>query len=263
MVSLSDNSVSKASLAGLVAIVSGSSSGIGAAIARELSERGAEVVINYPFDREKKNAETVLSSLLGPGGILVEADLSTLDGPRKLVDETIRHYGHLEILINNAGVIHHANLSDDTLGHWDCVVHTNARGPFLLTQAVLPHLTKGRGRIVNMISTSNRFPPPGQTLYAGSKGMLNAFTRVWAKELPPLYGCTVNAVSPGVTMTPGLQNCPKEMLGFLETVYASTPGGHRAADPSEIAFAVVNFCEEKARWINGTHIMVTGGSEVD
>lgn len=256
-------STTTGSLAGMVAIVSGSSSGIGAAIAQELSERGAEVVINYPHEREKANASAVLSGLVGPGGIIVEGDLSTTHGPKKIVEEAMKHYGHLEILVNNAGVINHANLFDETLEGWDFIVNTNARGPFLLTQAVLPHLTKGRGRIVNIVSTSNRFPPAGQTLYAGSKGMVNAFTRVWAKELPPLYGCTVNAVSPGVTMTPGLKNCPDELKDFLEQVYAQTPTGHRAAHPSEIAYAVVNFCEEKARWINGTHIMVTGGNEVD
>lgn len=252
-------------LSGKVAIVSGSSQGIGAAIVWELSARGATVVINYPSPSWKAGAEKVHSSLQSPG-IIVEADLSTIDGPNKLVAATITKFGRLDILVNNAGVISSAPLEAQTLEQWDRLVNVNGRGVFLLTQAAVKYMTRGSGRIVNIVSSSSRYPGPGQTIYAGTKGMVESFTRCWAKELPPVYGCTVNAVSPGPTSTEGLSEARdslKEISTYLNSIYSQTPVAPRAGTPSEIAYAVAMFCEEKARWINGTHIIVSGGLFTD
>ncbi len=253
---------SQGSLAGLVAIVSGSSAGIGAGIARELSARGARVTINYPFASLRAEAEEVLSSLSNPG-LLVQADMSTIDGPTTLIQETVNQLGRLDILVNNAGILVSSMLEDITLELWESLVNTNARGVLLLTKAAVPHLTFGRGRIVNIVSVGSRFPPAGQTVYAGTKGMIDSFTRCWAKELPPKYGCTVNSVSPGPTNTQGFEKAANELSSYLKNIYAETPVAQRAADPSEIAYAVAMLCEEPARWINGTHVSVTGGLVVD
>ncbi|KAJ9635916.1 hypothetical protein H2201_000089 [Coniosporium apollinis] len=249
-------------LAGRVALISGSDSGIGAAIAEELSARGASVVINYPLPSLRAKAEALARSL-PTRSIVVEADLSTVTGPQILVDSAVAEYGKLDIVVNNAALAINLPFEEQTLEHWDQLVNLNGRGVFLLTQAALKHLTRGSGRIVNIASVSSRGPPPMQTLYAGTKGMVDSFTKVWAKELPPKYGCTVNAVSPGPTMTEGFRNAGEEVMKILQPTIDATPVAKRMADPTEIAFAVGFLCEERARWVNGEHLFVNGGLFID
>lgn len=250
-------------LEGKVAVISGSSSGIGAAIARELSARGATVVINYPFASLSAEGQQVVASLQPRPALAVEADISTTTGPASLVDAAIKAYGRLDIVVNNAALAVNLPLEEQTLDHWDRLVNLNARGTFLLTQAALKHLTKGTGRIVNIVSVSSRGAPPLQTIYAGTKGMVDSFTRCWAKELPPKYGCTVNAVSPGPTMTEGFAAAGDEAMKVLQPTIDATPAGKRMGDPSEIAYAVGFLCEDRARWINGEHLFANGGLFVD
>lgn len=257
-----ESRMAEQTLGNTVAIVSGSNSGIGAAIIRELSSRGASTVINYPFPSLKAEAESLSLSLPMPS-ICVEADMSTTTGPKSLVDATMAAYGRLDIVVNSAGLAINLPFEEQNLSHWDSLVNLNGRGVFLLTQAALPHLTRGRGRIVNIVSLSSRAPPPLQTIYAGTKGMVDSFTRCWAKELPPTYGCTVNAVSPGPTMTEGFKAAGPEAMKVLQPTIDSTPVGKRMGDPSEIAFAVGFLCEERARWVNGEHLMACGGLHID
>jgi NAD(P)-dependent dehydrogenase (short-subunit alcohol dehydrogenase family) len=248
-------------LGGRIAVISGSSSGIGVAIARELSSRGATIVLNYPFPRLQQEAEAVLKSLPQTGnGICVEADISSTNGPAQLIAAAVAKYGKVDILVNNAAIAVNLPLSEQTLDHWDKLVNLNGRGTFLLTQAVLPHLPKpSGGRIINIVSVSSRGPPPGQTIYAGTKGMVDSFTRCWAKELPPVYGCTVNAVSPGPTNTAGFADAGPEAMKILQPVIDQTPVEKRMAESEEVAYMVGCLAEEKARWINGTHVFATGG----
>ncbi|KXL45388.1 hypothetical protein M433DRAFT_154470 [Acidomyces richmondensis BFW] len=249
-------------LEGKVAVISGSSSGIGAAVAKELAARGAHVTVNYPFDHLRPEAEKTLSELETPG-IIVEADLSTTTGPAKLVDAAVSEWGRIDILVNNAAIAINLPFEEQTLEHWDSLVNLNGRGTFLLTQESLKHLTKDSGRIVNVASISARAPPPLQTIYAGTKGMVDSFTRCWAKELPPKYGCTVNAVSPGPTRTEGFLAAGEEAMKVLRPTIENTPCGKRMGEPSEIAYAVACLCEDRASWINGTHMVVSGGLHVD
>lgn len=249
-------------LAGKVAVVSGSSSGIGAAIARELASRGAQVVINYPFASLQSEGEAVATKL-ATQSIAVEADLSTIEGPQKLVDAAVAAYGKIDILVNNAALAVNKPFEEQTLEDWDRLVNLNGRGCFLLTQATLKHITRGSGRIVNIVSISARDGPPMQTIYAGTKGMQESFTRVWAKEFPPKYGCTVNAVSPGPTMTEGFTQAGEEVMKILQPIIDRTPAGKRLGDPSEVAYAVAFLCEDRSRWINGEQMFVNGGLYVD
>lgn len=249
-------------LSGRVAIVSGSSSGIGASIARELSARGASVVVNYPHAQLSDEAHNVSKSLQTQS-IAVEADMAGIDGPARLVECAVAKFGRLDIVVNNAALAVNAPLEELTLHHWDKLVNLNGRGVFLLTQAALKHITHGSGRIVNIVSVSARAAPPMQTIYAGTKGMVDSFTRCWAKELPPKYGCTVNAVSPGPTMTEGFLAAGEEAMRILQPAIDATPVGKRMADPSEIAYAVAFLCEERARWINGEHLFANGGLFID
>lgn len=184
-------------LTGKVAIVTGSSAGIGAAIATELSAQGASVVINYPFAKLKSEADLVLSELHTPS-LAVEADLSTTTGPQQLIDAAVKKFGKIDILVNNASIAINKPLEELTLDDWDKMVNLNGRGYFLMVQGVLSHLNNP-SRIINIVSASSRSGPPAQTIYSGTKGMQDSFTRVWAQELPRKYGCTVNAISPGPT----------------------------------------------------------------
>ncbi|KAI1498594.1 hypothetical protein F5X99DRAFT_392780 [Biscogniauxia marginata] len=250
-------------LAGKVAVISGSSTGIGLAIAKELSSRGAHVVLNYPFPSlAAETKEAAASNLSGPH-IAVEADLSTVDGPKKLIQEAVREFGKVDILVNNAAIAINIPFEEQTLEHWDSLVNLNGRGTFLLTQSVLPHLPKSGGRIVNICSISSRDPPPLQTIYAGSKGMVDSFTRCWAKELPPKYGCTVNAVSPGPIATQGFAAAGEEAMRVLGPTIESTPVAKRLGKPEEVAFAVAFLVEDRASWVNGEHLFVNGGLFVD
>jgi NAD(P)-dependent dehydrogenase (short-subunit alcohol dehydrogenase family) len=165
-------------LTGKVAIVTGSSSGIGAAIVRELSSRGANTVVNYPFAGLKTEADTVVASL-GTDSIAVEADMSKIESPQKLVDAALAKWNRIDILINCVALAVNKPIEEQTLEDWDLLVNINGRGTFLLTKAVLPHITKGSGRIVNIASISARGPPPNQTIYAGTKGMVDSFTKCW------------------------------------------------------------------------------------
>ncbi|KAL4770117.1 hypothetical protein BDW60DRAFT_218254 [Aspergillus nidulans var. acristatus] len=250
------------SLQGKVAIVSGSSSGIGAAIVRELSSRGANTVVNYPFSNLHDEAATLISSLPSPA-IAVEADMSRVDAPQKLVDAAVTQWGRIDIVVNSVALAVNKPFEEQSLDDWDLLVNVNGRGTFLLTQASLKHLTRGTGRIVNIASISARGPPPNQTIYAGTKGMVDSFTKCWAKELPPKYGCTVNTVSPGPTTTEGFAAAGEEQMKILQPIIDQTPVAPRMAQPDEIAYAVAFLCEERARWINGVHLVASGGLFVD
>lgn len=256
------------SLAGKVAIVSGSSSGIGAAVARELSLRGASLVINYPFESEKENAQAVLESLQGSSrSIMVEADLSTVDGPSKLVESTVAEFGIINILVNNAGLSipneMRSGQEELHLDIWERVVNLNGRGTFLLTRAALNYLAPSNSRIINISSSTSRRPEPNMSIYTGSKGMIETFTRCWATELPRQYGCTVNTVAPGPVATEAIKAAPPHVLETIMRTCQSTPVESRMAEPYEVAWTVAMLCEDKAAWLNGLYIPVAGGSTMN
>ncbi|RYC78629.1 hypothetical protein BFJ63_vAg18496 [Fusarium oxysporum f. sp. narcissi] len=206
---------------------------------------------------------TAIVERLSTRSIAACADISTIDGPKALVEAAVREFGRIDILVNNAALAVNAPFEDQTMDDWDRLVNLNGRGTFLLTQHVLPYITRGSGRIVNICSVSSRGPPPLQTIYAGTKGMVDSFTRLWAKELPPKYGCTVNAVAPGPTATEGFLGAGKEALDMLQPTIDVTPAAKRLGTPEEIAYAVAFLCEGGARWVNGEHLFVNGGLHID
>ena len=148
--------------------------------------RGALVIVNYPWPDQKADAEGVLAQIKGTKGAAagqcraIEADLSTLEGPQLLVDETLRVTGRkIDILVNNAGIAIMRPLDAVTLDQWDSQVNLNVRGMLLLTQAVQPHLSQD-SRIVNVSSVGARQGYVGSTIYNGTKSMVESFTRCWA-----------------------------------------------------------------------------------
>jgi NAD(P)-dependent dehydrogenase (short-subunit alcohol dehydrogenase family) len=259
-------------LNGKVAIVTGSSRGIGATIVQKLSSQGASVVINYPFPDMKEEAKALVKTLQ-TASIAVEADLSTLEGPKILVDAAVQKFGKIDILVNNASTTILAPLEKCTLEDWDTMLNLNGRGFILTTQAVLPHLNNP-SRIVNVISVGSRLPTPFTTIYAATKGLQDVLTKLWARELPPKFGCTVNAVSPGPTRYVPMLSFPNTRTPEFEEIVknpdapghdgitkmmAGTPSGNRLGEPEETAFAVAMLCEDEASWMNGNHIHVNGG----
>lgn len=257
------------SLAGRVAVVSGSSQGIGAAIARELSSRGAVLVLNYPDPSQQANAEAVRGSL-PTEAIAVEADMSTADGPAALVSAAVDKFGRIDILVNNAGRGDQTKLRDLTPERWAAVFDLNARGPALLTHAALPHLSRsgdgggggGGSRIVNILSPTSRDPRPEWTLYGGTKGALESMTKCWARELPREYGCTVNGVAPGPVDGPAIDSSPEGLRKALVEFSKTTPVAPRLTQAAEVAWAVAMLCEDGAGWINGDVVNVSGGLHV-
>lgn len=168
----------------------------------------------------------------------------------------------IHILVNNAALAINKPLRDHNLKDWDILVNLNGRGTFLLTQNALPHLANP-SRIVNICSASSRGSPPLQSIYAGTKGMVDSFTKVWAKELPKEYGCTVNSVSPGPNKTKGFEEAGEEAMMVLQPTIDKTPVAARMENPAEIAYAFASLADDKACWINGVHLHVNGGLYIE
>lgn len=262
---IASDSPTTLSLQGKVALVSGSSAGIGAAIARELARRGASVIVNYPNSGEAQLADKVLESLEKHSqSIKIEADLSTLEGPEILARDAAVAFGKIDILINNAGVMLGHPLDDPDDAKVQALVQKmldlNGRGTYLLTRAVLRHLSREKSRIVNITSGSSRTPGLDQSMYVGTKGMIESLTRAWAKELPRKYGCTVNSIAPGVVGTEGYYASPPFVHEMLKPMIDETPVAPRVATPEEVAWATVMLCEDGAGWINGAYVPVGGGT---
>ena len=188
-----------ASLSGKVAIVTGSSSGIGQAIAERLAEDGAIVVVNYGTSAEK--ARQVVTGIQAKGGkaVSVQSDMSQVAEARRLVIETVKQFGRLDILVNNAGRFMPKPLMETTEADFDQIIALNARGPYFAMQEAAKVLKEG-GRIVNISTDGTHLSFPGATAYLGSKGALEQYTKGLAQELAP-RGITVNTVSPGFTDT--------------------------------------------------------------
>ncbi|KAG5800961.1 hypothetical protein H9Q69_000088 [Fusarium xylarioides] len=258
---------------GKTAVISGSSRGIGAGIAVELSNRGANIVLNYPFSSLKDECEAVGRNL-GTDWIAVCADIASNDGPSELVQQAVAKFGHIDILVSNAGYVPIAPLWDATLTMWDRTMNLNARGAFALVKASLPHLTPykatvpqnmsgaiGGSRIIIVGSAASRVPKANQGVYAATKGALDSILRVWAKELPPKYGCTVNLVAPGPVLTESFMEhfTQQEWDKIRQQLINDTPVEGGAASVEDVAWAVAFLAEERSRFINGEFMLLSGG----
>ncbi|KAH8768969.1 hypothetical protein F5883DRAFT_494093 [Diaporthe sp. PMI_573] len=248
-------------MAGRTAVISGSSKGIGAGIAVELSNRGANIVLNYPYSSLKTECEAVGRSLK-TDWIAVCADLASHGGPSELVRQAVARFGQIDILVSNAGYVPMAPLWDTTLSMWDRAMDLNARGAFALP-AEPPNMSGaiGGSRIILVGSAASRVPKAGHRVYAATKGALDSILRVWAKELPPRYGCTVNMVAPGPVLTDSFLEhfTPEEWEKVRESLIRDTPVEGGAASVEDVAWAVAFFAEERSRFINGEFMLLSGG----
>jgi 3-oxoacyl-[acyl-carrier protein] reductase len=239
-----------ASLSGKVAIVTGSSRGIGRAIAERLAEDGAIVVVNYRTSVEK--ARQVVTGIQAKGGkaVAVQSDMSRVAEARRLVIETVKQFGRLDILVNNAGRFMPQPLMETTEADFDDIVALNAKGPYFAMQEAARVLKDG-GRIVNISTDGTHLSFPGATAYLGSKGALEQYTKGLAQELAP-HGITVNTVSPGFTET-GMMTDQFRQIGIQMSPLK------RLGAPKDIADVVAFVVSHEARWLTGQNIHAGGG----
>jgi len=246
------------------AIVTGASRGIGAGLAYDLAQRGAEVVIIYTSEKSSGLVEDLINKIAllphQPRTFSVRADLSQADSPasiisaiQKWVESTGREL-KIDILVNNAAVELNRRLGDITPADFAHVYDLNVRGTLLMTQAVLPHLVP-KGRIVNISSVGSRAGFASLGLYCSSKAAIEGLTRVWAAELGA-NGTTVNAVNPGPVQSEMLEKIPKDIV---EGQKKSTPVEQRLGTIDDVAQVVGWLASEESRWITGQVISASGG----
>ncbi len=238
-----------ATLDGSTALVTGATSGIGRAIALQLADRGAEVVVH---GRSAERGAEVVREIESSGGKarFVAADLADADDVRRLATEA----GDVDILINNAGIYKFGGTTDTDDAVFDEHVNVNIRAPFILVQRLAPQMAqRGGGAVVNVSTLAASVAARDAGIYGASKAALEQLTRVWADEFGR-SGVRVNALAPGPTDTPGTNIVP----GLVEGLGATTALG-RPAEAREIASAVVFLDSPDASYINGAVLHATGG----
>jgi 3-oxoacyl-[acyl-carrier protein] reductase len=237
-----------------VALVTGASRGIGAAIAARLAADGAKLVVNYA--RSERAANEVVESIRknGRDAIAIRADISDLDQIPGLIDQTLQKFGRLDILVNNAAYSQRRTLDEMDLDHFARHFKLNVRGLLFTTQAAARHMQSG-GRIINITSGIVRARVAGSAVYAGSKAAVEAFTRCLAAELGP-RGITINSLAPGPTESDMLRESVPEPV--QKALISQTPL-NRLGTPTDIADAVAFLASEDSRWITGEVIGANGG----
>ena len=244
-------------LTGKVAVVTGASKGIGAAIAKSLGAAGASVVVNYASD--KAGADKVVDAITKAGGkaVTVKGDVSKQPDAEAIIDAAIKAYGKLDILVNNAGIFEFAPVEAITSDHFHKQFNTNVFGNLLVTQAAVKHLPKG-GSIINIGSLVSRITPPGSSVYSATKGAVDVITGVLSLELGS-KGIRVNSLNPGLVETEGTHTAGFIGSDFDKHAAAGTPLG-RIGQPNDIATAAVLLASDDAGWINGQLINAAGGA---
>jgi 3-oxoacyl-[acyl-carrier protein] reductase len=235
-----------------VAIVTGSSDGIGRAIAERLAQDGATVVVNYGKSADKAKQVVVGIEARGGKALAVQADMSKVGDVGRLVKDTVKTFGRLDILVNNAGMFMFRDLAETTEEEFDRMLAFNTKGPYFALQGVAKVIQEG-GRIVNISTDATHIGFGGATAYLGGNGALEQFTKGLAHELAP-KGVTVNSVSPGYTVTAMLPADPT----IRQTGEQASPL-KRLGTPKDIADVGAFVVSEEARWLTGQNIHAGGG----
>lgn len=242
-----------------VALVTGASKGIGAGIARELAACGAAVAVNYASDRA--GAEAVVSAITASGGraVALPGDVSKAGDVARLLAETARALGPLDVLVNNAGVYAPTPLEAVTEGEFHRQIDTNLLGPLLVLRESLKHFGPAGGSVINVGSAASRTYVPGYAVYTASKAGLDALTGVLAKELAARR-IRVNSVNPGATLSEGTRAAGLYGVGseFEKQLVAMTPLG-RVGTPADVAKVVAFLASNDSDWLTGEVILASGG----
>ena len=244
-------------LNGKVAVVTGAAKGIGASIAKALAGAGAAVVVNYVSSRE--DAERVVQEIVAREGkaLAVQADVAKRDDVRRLFAETVKSFGALHILVNNAGVYHFDALDAVTETEFQRQFDTNVLGPILAIQEAQKHFGAEGGNVINIGSVVSLNRTPTSVVYSATKSALDSITRVLAVELGPKK-IRVNSINPGGVETEGLRSAGVVGSDFQRAIIAATPLGRFGA-PDDIAKVAVFLASADAGWITGEVIAVSGG----
>ncbi|CAM2878290.1 SDR family oxidoreductase [Paenibacillus taichungensis] len=241
-------------LTGKVAVVTGSSRGIGRAIAEQLAEMGADVVINYTSSPDKAEQVADIARQKGVRAITVQADLARKEDVERLFSETINQLGKIDILINNAGIMKTTPLADVTEEEFDQQFAINVKGTFFACQQAWKHM-ENQGRIVNFSTSVTGQMFPGYSVYAGTKGAVEQITRQLAKEFGSRQ-ITINAVAPGPVNTELFSVGKTEQQ--LEGMRKMNAFG-RLGEPEDIANVISFLVSEESQWVTGQTLRANGG----
>jgi 3-oxoacyl-[acyl-carrier protein] reductase len=243
-------------LTGKVAVVTGASKGIGAAIAKALAAEGASIVVNYASS--KSGADAVVSAITAGGGkaVAVGGDVAKAAEAKGLVTAAIKNFGRLDILVNNSGVYEFSPIESVTEEQFHRMFNVNVLGLLLTTQAAVPHLGEGAS-IINIGSVVSSLTPPDTTVYTGTKGAVDAITRVLAKELGGRK-IRVNSVNPGMVETEGVRTAGVLGTDFEKDTVTQTPLG-RLGQVDDIATVAAFLASDDAKWITGEIVRAGGG----
>ncbi len=244
-------------LANKVAVVTGASKGIGAALAKALAGEGAAVVVNYVSSKE--GADQVVDAISTAGGraVAVGGDVSKAAEAQGLVDAAVRHYGRLDILVNNSGVYGFAPLEAITEEEFHRQFNVNVLGLLLTTQAAVKHMSEGAS-IINVGSVAGRTAFPNNAVYSATKAAVDSITGVLAKELASRR-IRVNSLNPGLVETEGTHRAGIIGTDFEKMAVARTPLG-RVGQPGDVAAVAVFLASDDAGWITGERLYVSGGA---
>ena len=243
-------------LTGKVAVVTGASKGIGAAIAKSLATEGASVIVNYASS--KAGADAVVRAIAAAGGkaVAVGGDVSKAAEAKGLIDAAIKNFGRLDILVNNSGVYEFSPIEAVTEEQFHKIFNINVLGLLLTTQAAVPHLGEGAS-IINIGSVVSSLTPPNSTVYTGTKGAVDAISGVLAKELGARK-IRVNSINPGMVETEGVHAAGFIGSDFEKEAVAQTPLG-RIGQVDDIATVATFLASDDAKWITGELVRAGGG----
>ena len=243
-------------LTGKVAVVTGASKGIGAAIAKSLAAEGASVVVNYASS--KAGADAVVSEITAAGGkaVVVAGDVSQAAQARGIIDAAIANYGRLDILVNNSGVYEFGSLEAITEEQFHRLFNINVLGLLLTTQAAAPHLGEGAS-IINIGSGVSSLTPPNSAVYTATKGAVDAITGVLSKELGAKH-IRVNSINPGIVETEGTHTAGFIGSDFEKGLISQTPLG-RVGKPADIASVATFLASDDSAWLSGEQLVASGG----
>jgi 3-oxoacyl-[acyl-carrier protein] reductase len=243
-------------LTGKVAVVTGASKGIGAAIAKSLAAEGASVIVNYASS--KAGADAVVRAITAAGGkaVAVGGDVSKAAEAKGLIAAAIKSFGRLDILVNNSGIYEFTPIEAVTEEQFHKIFNVNVLGLLLTTQAAVPHLGEGAS-IINIGSVVSSLTPPNSTVYTGTKGAVDAISGVLAKELGARK-IRVNSINPGMVETEGVHAAGFIGSDFEKGAIAQTPLG-RIGQVDDIATVATFLASDDAKWLTGELIRAGGG----
>ncbi|HET6422651.1 MAG TPA: glucose 1-dehydrogenase [Planctomycetaceae bacterium] len=244
-------------LQGKVAVVTGASKGIGAAIALQLAKDGAAVVVNY--SSSKDGADRVVSEITGNGGkaVAVQANVAKPADIQRLFAESKKAFGHVDVLVNNAGIYEFAQLEEVTPEHFHKQFDLNVLGLVHTTQEAVKHFPTSGGSVINVSSVVASSPVPNASVYSATKAAVDAVTRSLAVELGARH-IRVNSINPGLVETEGTHGAGITESDFRKQIEQQTPLG-RIGQPKDIATAVAFLASDDAGWVTGQTLLASGG----